>query len=110
MSISTHVLDTAHGRPVAGLAVTLSRRANSAWSVVAKGVTDAEGRVKEFGSGRTEPGEYRLKFDTAAYFEAAGTAAFYPEVSVVFKVTGAGAHHHVPLLLAPFGYSTYRGT
>jgi len=110
VSISTHVLDTARGRPAAGVAVTLSRRANGAWAAVAEAFTDADGRVKEFAAGRIEPGEYRLEFDSAAYFEASGTPAFYPEVSVVFTVADAGAHHHVPLLLAPFGYSTYRGT
>jgi 5-hydroxyisourate hydrolase len=108
VSISTHVLDTARGRPATGVAVTLSRRdAKGAWSDVANAVTDADGRVKEFSLGRIEPGDYRLDFDTAAYFDG---AAFYPEVSIVFTVTDAGAHHHVPLLLAPFGYSTYRGT
>ena len=110
MSISTHVLDTARGRPAAGVAVTLSRRANGAWAAVAEAVTDADGRVKEFAPGRIEPGEYRLEFDSEAYFEASGTPTFYPEVSVVFTVADAGADHHVPLLLAPFGYSTYRGT
>jgi 5-hydroxyisourate hydrolase len=107
MSISTHVLDTAHGRPATGVAVTLSRRdATGAWSNIGSAVTDADGRVNEF-SVQLEPGEYRLKFDTGAYFEA---AVFYPEVSIVFIVSDATAHHHVPLLLAPFGYSTYRGT
>ena len=111
MSISTHVLDTARGRPAAGLAVTLSRRAgNDAWSVVGKGVTDDDGRVADLAPERIEAGDYRLEFSTAAYFKAAGTKAFYPEVSVVFTVSDAGAHHHVPLLLSPFGYSTYRGT
>lgn len=110
MSISTHVLDTALGRPATGLAVTLSRRADGAWSEVANAFTDADGRVKEFSLPRIEPGDYRLEFDTAAYFIASGTAGFYPEVSVVFTVADAAAHHHIPLLLAPFGYSTYRGT
>jgi 5-hydroxyisourate hydrolase len=111
MSISTHVLDTARGRPAAGLAVTLSHRAgNGAWSVVGKGATDDDGRIADLASGRVEAGEYRLEFATAAYFKSAGTKAFYPEVSVAFIVTDAGAHHHVPLLLSPFGYSTYRGT
>jgi 5-hydroxyisourate hydrolase len=106
--ISTHVLDTARGRPAAGVAVTLSRRdADGPWSEVASAVTDADGRVKEFSVGQIKPGAYRLEFDTQAYFDA---AAFYPEVSIVFTITDAGAHHHVPLLLAPFGYSTYRGT
>ena len=102
--ISTHVLDTAKGLPAAGVPVTLSRRASVDWSVVASAVTDADGRIKEFAVDRIEPGDYRLEFDTAAY------STFYPEVSVVFTVKDAGAHHHIPLLLAPFGYSTYRGT
>jgi 5-hydroxyisourate hydrolase len=108
VTISTHVLDTARGLPAAGVAITLSRRdANGEWSEVARAVTDADGRVKEFSGGKVEPGEYRLMFDTEPYFEP---AVFYPEVSIVFAVRDAGAHHHVPLLLAPFGYSTYRGT
>lgn len=111
MSISTHVLDTARGRPAVGLAVTLSHRAgNGDWSVVGKGVTDDDGRVRDLSPGAAETGEFRLEFATGPYFKAAGTRAFYPEVAVVFTVTDAGAHHHVPLLLSPFGYSTYRGT
>ena len=111
MTISTHVLDTARGRPAAGLAVTLSHRgANGLWSAVGKGATDNDGRVRDLSSGHVEAGDYRLDFATAQYFQAVGTAAFYPEVSVIFSVTDATAHHHVPLLLSPFGYSTYRGT
>lgn len=111
MTISTHVLDTARGRPAPGLGVTLSRRgADGEWSVVVDAVTDDDGRVRELAKGPTEPGDYRLAFATAAYFKAAGTGGFYPEVSVVFSVTDAGADHHVPLLLSPFGYSTYKGT
>jgi 5-hydroxyisourate hydrolase len=111
VTISTHVLDTARGRPAAGLAVTLSRRGeNGAWSQVGKGLTDADGRVADLSSGHVEAGDYRLDFATGTYFKAAGTKAFYPEVSVVFTVLDSDAHHHVPLLLSPFGYSTYRGT
>jgi 5-hydroxyisourate hydrolase len=111
VSISTHVLDTARGCPGAGLAVSLSRRgSDGAWSVVREAVTDGDGRVRELASGPLEPGEYRLEFATAAYFKAAGTRGFYPQVCVVFSVTDSGASHHVPLLLSPFGYSTYRGT
>src|SRR5438874_709120 len=102
--ISTHVLDTARGLPAAGIKVTLSRRAGDDWSLMANADTDTDGRVKEFGTARIEPGDYRLEFDTAAY------STFYPEVSVVFTVRDVDSHHHVPLLLAPFGYSTYKGT
>ncbi len=109
--ISTHVLDTARGRPAPGLAVTLSRRdSNGAWTVVGNGVTDAEGRVLDLSAGPIQAGDYRLEFATAVYFKSAGTAGFYPEVSVVFSVIEPAANHHVPLLLSPFGYSTYRGT
>jgi len=111
VSITTHVLDTARGRPAAGLAVTLSHRGgNGAWSAVGMGVTDDDGRVPDLTPGRVEAGDYRLDFATEAYFKSAGTRAFYPEVSVVFTLDDPGAHHHVPLLLSPFGYSTYRGT
>lgn len=109
--ISTHVLDTARGRPAAGIAVTLSRRdLEGAWAVVGKGVTDADGRVRELSASPIETGDYRLEFSTAAYFKAVGAAIFYPQVSVVFSVVEAGTPHHIPLLLSPFGYSTYRGT
>lgn len=111
MKISTHVLDTARGRPAARLAVTLSHRIrNGAWSIVGQGVTDDDGRIADLSSGAVEAGDFRLEFATAAYFKASGTEAFYPEVTVVFTVTDPGTQHHVPLLLSPFGYSTYRGT
>jgi 5-hydroxyisourate hydrolase len=110
MSISTHVLDVARGRPAGGLAVTLSRRqAGGPWSVVGRAVTDSDGRVKELSSVPLEAGEYRLDFAAGEYFKASGTQAFYPEVSVVFVATGGDTHLHVPLQLSPFGYSTYKG-
>jgi len=111
MSISTHVLDVARGRPAGGMAVTLSRRqAGGPWSVVGRAVTDSDGRVKELSSVPLEAGEYRLDFSTSEYFKASGAQAFYPEVSVVFVAAGGDTHLHVPLLLSPFGYSTYKGT
>lgn len=109
MSISTHVLDTARGLPAAGVAVTLNfHRPNGDWSILGHAVTDAEGRVKEIG-GRLEIGEYRLDFATGAYFKSFETVAFYPEVSVMFAVDEGERHVHVPLLLSPYGYSTYKG-
>lgn len=113
MSISTHVLDAAHGRPAAGVAVRLARRtADGAYTEVADGRTDADGRLRDWGG--TDPGGtagvYRLTFDTGGYFAARGLATFYPEVAVVFEISEPGAHHHVPLLLSPFAYSTYRGS
>ena len=111
MSVSTHVLDTALGRPATGIPVTLSHRGNDRrWSVVGRGVTDVEGRVRELSEGGLAAGVYRLDFDTAQYFERQGTPAFYPEVSVVFTAPDYGTHIHVPLLLSPFGYATYKGT
>ena len=107
--ISTHVLDTARGHPAEGVPVVLDREGGAGWEEIARAVTDEDGRVRELVAGGIEDGRYRLTFDTAQYFRVVGEAAFYPEVSVVFLVTGGG-HHHVPLLLSPFGYTTYRGS
>ena len=110
MSISTHVLDTALGRPAAGLAVTLRRREHDGtWAVVGHAVTDADGRVKEISRGPLASGDYRLEFATSDYFKASGTTGFYPEVSIAFAASDGDTHLHVPLLLSPFGYSTYKG-
>lgn len=106
MSISTHVLDAVTGRPAAGLEVTLSAHADGEWRELSARSTDADGRVPDL-AGEAAVGVYRLSFDTETYL--AGDT-FYPEVVVVFRITDAGAHHHVPLLLSPFGYSTYRGS
>ena len=103
--VTTHVLDTAAGTPAHGVPVTLE----SADGVLANAVTDAGGRVGELGPEHLPAGTYRLRFDTAAYALTVGTEAFFPEVVVTFAVDG-DAHHHVPLLLSPFGYSTYRGS
>jgi 5-hydroxyisourate hydrolase len=110
--ITTHVLDTAAGRPARGLAVRLeSRGPTGRFRVLARGATDADGRVKDLlPEGPVRKGVYRLVFDTGAYFRARRVAAFYPEVSVVFQIADPRQHHHVPLLLSPFGYSTYRGS
>jgi 5-hydroxyisourate hydrolase len=105
--ITTHVLDTAQGRPAAGVAVTLERGPD--WTEVGGGRTGDDGRLAEL-DGAEAAGPYRLRFDTGAYFEAAGTRAFFPEVTVEFTVERPDEHHHVPLLLSPFGYSTYRGS
>jgi 5-hydroxyisourate hydrolase len=102
--ISTHVLDTARGRPAAGVPVVLERAVDSRWEPVGRGTTDADGRVGDLLSARPEDGRYRLTFDTGAY------SRFYPEVTVTFVVEGSEEHYHVPLLLSPFGYSTYRGS
>ncbi len=112
-TISTHILDTARGRPAPGIAVTLETRGpGDAWTRVATSATDADGRVKNLvpvGKG-VEPGVYRLRFETGPYLAAQGSPAFYPHVEVVFDVRDTSAHFHIPLLLSPFGYSTYRGS
>jgi 5-hydroxyisourate hydrolase len=105
--ITTHVLDTAQGRPAAGVAVTLERGPD--WTEVGSGRTGDDGRLKELGPADAA-GAYRLRFDTGAYFAALGARAFFPEVTVHFTVERPEEHHHVPLLLSPFGYSTYRGS
>ena len=107
--ISTHVLDTARGHPAQGVPVTLEHDGGGGWQELARAATDDDGRIRELVAGELADGHYRLTFDTAAYFRVVGDAAFYPEVSVVFTVAGGG-HHHVPLLLSPFGYTTYRGS
>jgi 5-hydroxyisourate hydrolase len=107
--ITTHVLDTARGRPAANVAVTLELRSGQDWAQVGAGRTGDDGRLAELGAAAT-PGRYRLRFDTGAYFEGADTPAFFPEVTVQFVVERPEEHHHVPLLLSPFGYSTYRGS
>lgn len=109
--LTTHVLDTASGKPAGGLPITLERQAGDGWTVLNSGVTNADGRVQDLlAEGELVPDVYRMRFDTGAYFARHGQQGFYPYVEVVFQVTDPGQHHHVPLLLAPFGYSTYRGS
>jgi 5-hydroxyisourate hydrolase len=108
-AVTTHVLDTALGAPARGVPVVLSRRDGDAWIEVATGTTDPDGRIGDLTPEHVPHGRYRLVFDTAAYFTATLQPAFFPEVHVVFEVAD-GSHHHVPLLLSPFGYSTYRGS
>lgn len=106
-TLSTHVLDTSLGRPAQGVAIRLE---TAAGDPVGEGVTDADGRVGTIGPDRLDAGDYRLRFASGAYFAARDTEAFYPEVVVVFTIADADQHYHVPVLLNPFGYSTYRGS
>lgn len=108
--LSTHVLDTARGRPAARVPVTLERATGGGWAQVGAGETDPDGRLRELLDEPLLAGAYRLRFDTAAYFRAAGVRGFYPAVTVEFEVERPEEHHHVPLLLNPYGYSTYRGS
>ena len=111
MTLSTHVLDATSGRPAPNVALTLHRRAETGmWEPVGEGVTDDDGRCRTLAADGLRAAIYRLDFDTGAYFVATGQKGFYPEVSIVFEVTEPMRHHHVPLLLSPFAYSTYRGS
>jgi 5-hydroxyisourate hydrolase len=112
-AITTHVLDTAQGRPAGGIEVSLDRvDDNNEWHRLWRGLTDADGRLRSLmpESGSVSPGIYRLTFETGAYFVRHGIKSFYPHVIVTFEVMQGEAHYHVPLLLSPFGYSTYRGS
>jgi 5-hydroxyisourate hydrolase len=109
--VTTHVLDTARGRPASGVSVVLDVESAGAWTRVGQGTTDADGRIQDLvAPGVLRAASYRITFDTGAYFRALGVEAFYPEASIVFTVRDTSAHYHVPLLLSPFGYSTYRGS
>jgi len=123
VTLSTHVLDATTGRPAAGLHVRLEHRGHAGWSPACEGLTGADGRLRLPGTAAGpehqpglaagpgfEPGVYRITFGSGPYFAARGTASFYPEVTVTFEMTGGGEHYHVPLLLSPFAYSTYRGS
>jgi 5-hydroxyisourate hydrolase len=111
-SITCHVLDTALGRPAAGVQVRLERRDPTVgWLRLSEATTNSDGRVARF-----EPalalvsGEHRISFETGAYFAHGGRPVFYPRVEVTFVVASPSEHYHIPLLLSPFGYSTYRGS
>ena len=111
--ITTHVLDTSRGRPASGVPIVLEfKEAGGVWREVGRGETDDDGRLKALLAQNfvVAEGQYRLTFDTATYFASQGAQGFYTEVVVSFVVRDAGAHYHVPLLLSPFGYSTYRGS
>ncbi len=110
-AITTHVLDTALGKPAAGVSVTLARLSGGEFQTIGQGVTDADGRAQPLsGESTASAGVYRLTFETGAYFHAAQRESFYERVEIQFRVTSANEHYHVPLLLSPFGYSTYRGS
>jgi 5-hydroxyisourate hydrolase len=108
MSLSTHVLDSVTGRPAIGVAVLLERRVGDGWQQVSAQATNEDGRIGSLGEVST--GQHRITFDTGGYFGARGVETFYPQVTVTFEVTDPDRNHHVPLLLSPFAYSTYRGS
>ncbi len=107
--ITTHILDTSRGRPAAAVPVRLERAIDDGWETVGHAATDVDGRAT-LATAAAPHTHYRLTFDTGAYFRSGGERSFYPEVAVTFTVESAEEHYHVPLLLSPFGYSTYRGS
>jgi len=112
-AITTHVLDLSIGRPASGVPVRLEvLQSDSGWVSLAEKATDDDGRVRDLldAGARLDAATYRLTFLTGNYFQNQDKASFYPEVTVVFRVPEPGGHYHVPLLLSPFGYSTYRGS
>jgi 5-hydroxyisourate hydrolase len=110
VSLSSHVLDAARGIPAQRVRIRWELWREDVWQHVADGVTDDDGRVTDWGGPPTDAGVHRLVFDSGGYFAAQDVATFYPEVVVVFDVVDPDAHHHVPLLLSPFAYSTYKGS
>lgn len=107
-TLSTHVLDTALGMPAKGVHVVLKHGG----AVLGSGTTDADGRVKDIAGAATKlnPGEYSLTFSVADYFRTSDRETFYSDIVVTFNISAGDAHYHVPLLVSPFGYSTYRGS
>ena len=113
MTLSTHVLDATTGRPAAGVRVRLERGTDGGWVPAGQEQTGPDGRIHlagDDGTGDFEPGVYRITFASGAYFRSRGSASFYPEVTITFEMTEQDEHYHVPLLLGPFAYSTYRGS
>lgn len=109
--ITTHVLDVSLGRPAAGVPVTLARASSLGFTEIGRGTTNEDGRVTDLlAPGTLVAGTYRISFDLLPYFAKDGRGSFYPHVDIVFTVAAPGEHYHVPLLLSPFGYSTYRGS
>jgi 5-hydroxyisourate hydrolase len=114
-SLSTHVLDSATGRPAEGMLVTLTTMVGTEhsggqlWLPAGAGMTDPDGRLNQWEPGLSGPGNYRLTFDTERWFSVRARECFYPEVTITFAVSD-DSHYHVPLLLAPYAYSTYRGS
>ncbi|OZD07235.1 hydroxyisourate hydrolase [Rhodococcus sp. 06-235-1A] len=105
--VTAHVLDAARGIPAQGLSILLT---NAHGNPVADAVTDEQGRVSSLGPSELTPGNYRLTFGTGAYFAAQNTECFHPEVVVTFEITATDQHYHIPLLLSPFAFTTYRGS
>lgn len=111
-SITTHILDTARGTPAAGVEITLTKQDSDQWKTIGSGKTNADGRIPDLciDHPSLSEGTYKMRFDTNQYFSNTGDAVFYPYAEVVFIIDHNKQHYHIPLLLSPFGYSTYRGS
>jgi len=109
--LTTHILDTMQGKPATGVSIILYRYNDGAWKEIANGITDTDGRIKDLLQKDLvlATGEYKLRFETQAYFDRLAVQSFYPWIEIIFRVTDS-THYHVPLLLNAFGYSTYRGS
>ncbi len=111
MGLSTHILDTALGKPATGVEMLLEKNRGGAWMPLARGITDSDGRCKTLlGQDPLEEATYRIRFHTGPYFTAMNIVALHPYIDIVFTVTDPTQHHHIPLLLTANGYTTYRGT
>ena len=115
--ITTHILDTSRGKPASDVSVKLYQRKDSrempeSWLTIGQGITDSDGRIAELlpREGALAAGTYKLRFNTKAYFDHFDSPYFYPFIEIVFEIEGDGQHYHVPLLLNPYGFSTYRGS
>ncbi len=108
--ITTHVLDISAGKPAAGIKAVLEVQNGLHWKEIGRGTTNDDGRIAYLLNTQITTGVYRLTFATAEYFRTLKTESFYPQISIEFEVKSSGTHYHVPLLLSPFGYSTYRGS
>jgi 5-hydroxyisourate hydrolase len=108
--VSTHVLDAVSGRPAVGVPAQLHRGTPEGWFDVAGATTDEDGRIADLGPVDLDPGTYRITFETGTYFRRTNTKTFYPEVALTFEIDDPEGHYHVPLLLSPYAYSTYRGS
>lgn len=105
--LSAHVLDTTAGKPATGVSLHL---ATAEGEHIASATTDEDGRASDLGPETLAPGDYRITFETGEYFSARGEATFFPRVAVDFTVVHGETHYHVPLLLSPYAFSTYRGS
>jgi 5-hydroxyisourate hydrolase len=111
MPLSTHILDTTHGRPAIGVNLALWHLQAATWTQIGTGITDADGRCHTLlGDAPLQAGEYSIRFETSPWFAAQGIAGLYPHIAIVFTVRDPTQHYHIPLLLTANGYTTYRGS